>query len=122
SFAPRLAYGRYLQDQLIDADVRIEAAEVVKLTPGAPVRLALNDGRELSADAVVLASGRPQNGLPDSLERAFAPVLAGGADGRIVLDPWAPGALAALGARRPASVLVIGSGLTGIDVALHLTA
>ena len=122
SFAPRLAYGRYLQDQLIEADVRIEAAEVVKLTPGEPVRLALNDGRELSADAVVLASGRPQNGLPDSLERAFAPVLAGGADGRIVLDPWAPGALEALGSRRPASVLVIGSGLTGIDVALHLTA
>jgi len=122
SFAPRLAYGRYLQDQLVAADVRIEAAEVVELSPGAPVRLALNDGRELSADAVVLASGRPQNGLPDSLERAFAPVLADGADGRVVLDPWAPGALEALGSRRPDSVLVIGSGLTAVDVALHLTA
>ena len=86
------------------------------------MRLALNDGRELSADAVVLASGRPLSGMPDSLERAFAPVLAEGTDGRVVLDPWAPGALAALGARRPASVLVIGSGLTGVDVALHLTA
>src|SRR5277367_3482657 len=122
SFAPRLAYGRYLQDQLAVADVRIETAEVVGLTPGAPARLALNDGRELSADSVVLASGRPLSGMPDSLERAFAPVLAEGADGRVVLDPWAPGALAALGARRPASVLVIGSGLTGVDVALHLTA
>src|SRR3984885_13227654 len=122
SFAPRLAYGRYLRDQLAVADVRMESAEVVELTPGTPVRLALNDGRDLSADAVVLASGRPQNGMPDSLERAFAPVLAEGTDGRVVLDPWAPGALAALGARRPASVLVIGSGLTGGDVALHLTA
>jgi uncharacterized NAD(P)/FAD-binding protein YdhS len=100
SFAPRLAYGRYLQDQLAAADVRMESAEVVELTPGTPVRLALNDGRDLSADAVVLASGRPQSGMPDSLERAFAPVLAEGTDGRVVLDPWEPGALAALGARR----------------------
>src|ERR1700734_2477166 len=76
SFAPRLAYGRYLQDQLAAADVRMETAEVIGLTPGTPVRLALNDGRDLSADAVVLASGRPPNGMPDSLERAFAPVLA----------------------------------------------
>ena len=104
------------------ADVRIEAAEVVGLTPGTPVRIALNDGRELSADAVVLAAGRPQGGMPEALERAFAPVLAAGADGRVVLDPWAPGALAALSARRPAGVLVIGSGLTGVDVALHLIA
>jgi uncharacterized NAD(P)/FAD-binding protein YdhS len=122
SFAPRLAYGRYLQDQLVTADVRIESAEVVALTPGQPARLALNDGRELSADAVVLATGRPQGGMPDSLERAFAPVLAESTDGRVVLDPWAPGALAALGASRPSSVLVIGSGLTAVDVALHLTA
>jgi uncharacterized NAD(P)/FAD-binding protein YdhS len=122
SFAPRLAYGRYLRDQLAVADVRIEIAEVVGLAPGTPVRIALNDGRELSADAVVLAAGRPQGGMPEALERAFAPVLAAGADGRVVLDPWAPGALAALSARRPAGVLVIGSGLTGVDVALHLIA
>src|SRR3984893_4131324 len=92
SFAPRLAYGRYLRDQLAVADVRMESAEGVELTPGTPVRLALNDGRDLSADAVVLASGRPQNGMPDSLERAFAPVLAEGTDGRGVVDPRAPGA------------------------------
>ncbi|HTU99813.1 MAG TPA: hypothetical protein VMF13_04695, partial [Luteitalea sp.] len=84
--------------------------------------MALNDGRSLSADAVVLASGRPQGGMPESLERAFAPVMAAGADGKVVVDPWVPGTLAALGARRPASVLVIGSGLTGVDVALHLMA
>ena len=81
SFAPRLAYGRYLQDQLVEADLRIEAAEVVEAKPGAPVWLALKDGRELSAEAVVLAAGRPQSGMPDSLERAFAPALADRADG-----------------------------------------
>ncbi|MGO9286719.1 MAG: FAD/NAD(P)-binding protein, partial [Mycobacterium sp.] len=122
SFAPRLAYGRYLQEQLAVADVRIQTAEVVGLVPGAPACLALNDGRFLAADAVVLASGRPEGGMPDSLERAFAPVLAAGTDGKVVVDPWAPGALTALGARRPASVIVIGSGLTGVDVALHLIA
>jgi uncharacterized NAD(P)/FAD-binding protein YdhS len=122
SFAPRLAYGRYLGEQLAIADVRMETAEVVGLEPGLPVHLALNDGRSLAADAVVLASGRPEGGMPESLERAFAPVLAAGSDGKVVVDPWAPGALAALGARRPASVLVIGSGLTGVDVALHLIA
>src|ERR1700722_14447789 len=122
SFAPRLAYGRYLRHQLGGDGVGNEAAEVVGLTPGTPVRIALNDGRELSADAVVLAAGRPQGGMPEALERAFAPVLAAGADGRVVVDPWAPDALAALSARRPAGVLVIGSGLTGVDVALHLIA
>jgi uncharacterized NAD(P)/FAD-binding protein YdhS len=121
-FAPRLAYGRYLREQLVAADVRIEAAEVVGLVPGVPVHVKLNDGRTLSADAVVLASGRPEGGMPESLERAFAPVLAADTDGRVVVDPWAPGALAALGARRPENVLVIGSGLTGVDVALHLIA
>src|ERR1700761_1208603 len=108
-FAPRLAYGRYLQEQLAVGDVRIETAEVVGLTAGAAARVSLSDGRSLSADAVVLAAGRPQGGMPESLERAFAPVLAAGADGKVVLDPWAPSALAALSARRPASVLVIGS-------------
>ena len=123
SFAPRLAYGRYLQEQLAAADIRIENAEVVGLTPGTPVRMALQDGRGLSADAVVLATGRPKGSMPESLERAFAPVLAAGTSGgKVVVDPWAPGALAALGAHRPASVLVIGSGLTGIDVALPLIA
>jgi uncharacterized NAD(P)/FAD-binding protein YdhS len=126
SFAPRLAYGRYLGEQLAVAKVRVETAEVVGLVPGVPARVALNDGRSLSADAVVLASGRPEGGMPESLERAFAPVLTFGAnssaDGKVVVDPWAPRALAALGARRPSSVLVIGSGLTGVDVALHLIA
>ena len=108
-FAPRLAYARYLQDQLAAADVRVETAEVVGLVPGASAQVKLGDGRSLSANAVVLAAGRPEGGMPESLERAFAPVPAAGTDGRVVLDPWAPGALAALGARRFENVLVIGS-------------
>src|ERR1700759_1689293 len=43
-FALRLAYGRYLRDQLADANVRVETAEVGGLMPGMPARLSLNDG------------------------------------------------------------------------------
>ena len=77
----------------------------------------------LSADAVVLATGRPKGACPSRWNapspRCWRPAAT---DGKVVVDPWAPGALAALGARRPASVLVIGSGLTGVDVALPLIA
>src|ERR1700747_1735503 len=79
SFAPRLAYGRYLREQLAVADIRIEIAEVVGLASGTPVRIALNDGRELSADAVVLAAGRPHGGMPPGLGHGFAPGVAPGA-------------------------------------------
>jgi len=63
NFAPRLAYGRYLQEQLAVADVRIETAEVVGWCRSART-VALSDGRSLSADAVVLASGRPKVACP----------------------------------------------------------
>ncbi|WP_163694338.1 hypothetical protein [Mycolicibacterium sarraceniae] len=76
------------------------------MAPGAPAQVKLSDGRSVSTDTVVLASGRPDGGMPDSLERAFAPVLAADTDGKVVVDPWAPGALAALGARRPSNVMV----------------
>src|ERR1700744_2444082 len=36
SFAPRLAYGRYLQDQLAAADVRMETPGGVGFAPGQP--------------------------------------------------------------------------------------
>ncbi|WP_232006932.1 FAD/NAD(P)-binding protein, partial [Mycobacterium sp. 1245805.9] len=47
-FAPRLAYGRYLREQLAVADVRIECAEVVGLVPGAPPRRPRGAGRRVS--------------------------------------------------------------------------
>jgi uncharacterized NAD(P)/FAD-binding protein YdhS len=120
-FAPRLAYGRYLGDLLAEADVRLECNEVVDLVPGVPTRVALDDGRVLAADVVALATGRPPGTLPEPLGRALAQVL-GAASGAVTEDPWAPGALGKLAARKPERVLVIGSGLTGIDVALHLLA
>ena len=121
-FAPRIAYGRYLGDVLTDAGARVEMSEAIGLTPGAPSRLTLADGRVLAADAVALATGRPPGTVPEPLGRALATVLGEGPTGPVVVDPWAPGALGRLVARKPRRVLVIGSGLTGVDVALHLLA
>jgi len=120
-FAPRLAYSRYLNKVLDEAEVRVEHGEVVRLTPGAPERIFLRDGRVLAADAVALATGRPPGTMPEPLARALAPAT-GGAPCKLVEDPWAPGALVRLDALKPNRVLVVGSGLTGVDIALHLLA
>ena len=89
--------------------------------PGTPARISLADGRVLAADVVALATGRPPGTMPEPLVRALAPVL-GHASDVVTEDPWTPGALGRLVARKPGQVLVIGSGLTGVDVALHLLA
>jgi uncharacterized NAD(P)/FAD-binding protein YdhS len=120
-FAPRLAYSRYLRELLDEAEVRVEHDEVVRLTPGSPLRIGLRDGRVLAADAVALATGRPPGTVPEPLARALAPASSA-APCRVVDDPWAPGALVRLDTLKPSRVLVVGSGLTGVDVALHLLA
>ena len=76
------------------------------------VRLSLADGGELAADAAVLATG---HAAPSALEGTR------GQDRRgVVQDPWAPGALRRLrGAER---VVIVGTGLTAVDVAVSLTA
>uniref|UniRef100_UPI0035CA5285 FAD/NAD(P)-binding protein n=1 Tax=uncultured Sphingomonas sp. TaxID=158754 RepID=UPI0035CA5285 len=119
AFIPRLTYGRYLRELLDAAQVRggtrltVLAGDVVDLTPGETARLALQDGRSIAADAVVLAVGNlPPHappGIPDALPAAcYAP------------DPWAPSALHGLGPDD--TVLVLGTGLTMVDVALSLEA
>ena len=62
-FAPRLAYARHLQDQLVAADVRVETAEVVGLVPGASTQVKLGDGRSLSADAERFMGWRTIDGV-----------------------------------------------------------
>ena len=109
-FAPRRLYGLYVQHRL----ARIEAAHagrIERLTgeaaaiEGTTVRLA--DGRSVEAEAVVLATGNPR------------PRTASG-DGRIIGDPWAAGALDRIG--RGEDVILIGAGLTMVDMVLGLEA
>ncbi len=114
-FAPRAAYGSYLRRTLAEMEsdcgnahaVRGRAIRVEPADDGIDVHL--DDGRRVFADEVVLATGSP---LPAD------PMRHGRLGDRYVVDPWAPGELArAAGWRK---VLVLGTGLSMIDVALGL--
>lgn len=121
-FLPRLTYGAYLRQRLGECVRGADAAVGVEVVPdtvasvhrdrdGFAVRL--SGARTLRADHVVLATG---NSAPAPLPGIDARLVA---DGRHIADPWASGALAAIGAHR--RVLLVGTGLTMVDVALSLT-
>jgi uncharacterized NAD(P)/FAD-binding protein YdhS len=116
-FVPRWAYGRYLRDLLADAGAEARpvarlsqlTAEVVAVRNAGPHgghRLHLAGGGRIDADMTVLATGSPGR----------APRFGAGP---FVTDPWAPGALDRIGDGSP--VLVLGTSLTMIDVALSAT-
>ena len=114
AYVLRMHFGKYLRDILDASAVTLVEGEAVGAEPGWTVQMA--DGSSIAADALVLAPG---NQAPDALpfardlpERLFA------------ADPWGPAGRAAI-AKAVASggdVLVIGSGLSMIDVALSLDA
>lgn len=128
AFLPRGLYGEYLRDLLASAEaaaadvpVRRRSGAVVAITerpslngsgPRVVVVLTLADGSRVEAERAILAPG-PLAGddpipIPTELREA----------GRYVADPWAPGALDR--ARGEREVLVVGTGLTMVDVALSL--
>jgi uncharacterized NAD(P)/FAD-binding protein YdhS len=122
-FAPRGLFGDYLGALLAEAEraaaagVELElvhgevtAAEVDELRRRA--RLVLSSGPALDADRVALALG---NLAPADPPGAHAELLA---SGRYEADPWAVG----IGDRAAADdvVLLLGTGLTMVDVALTL--
>lgn len=125
SFAPRSAFGDYLEAVLDDAihhpvegnsfeAVSGSAAAVEPLADGSGATVRLEDGRELQADKVVLALGHfaPRNPPVALSARRFYD------SPRYLRDPWAPDALRAVDPRQP--TLLIGSGLTMLDVLLGL--
>jgi uncharacterized NAD(P)/FAD-binding protein YdhS len=128
-FLPRALYGQYLEATLLDAEVSApphvqferlcgEVCAVEKIGDGSAYRVRLfdgrtpgadSDGRTLDADDVVLALGNPPPApLPYTDELPGAEELQ-----QYVSDPWAqplrffPGE----------TVLLVGSGLTMVDVA-----
>jgi len=125
SFVSRKLYGCYLEALLDAAEHGAQSgasleritgeAERIDVDPdgrGATVRL--DTGRIVPADQVVLAFGHfrphdPSVSTPEFYDSA-----------RYVRDPWSPGALEAIRADEP--VLLLGSGLTAVDVALSLQA
>ncbi|HEX8105783.1 MAG TPA: FAD/NAD(P)-binding protein [Solirubrobacteraceae bacterium] len=119
-FAPRAEYGEYLRDVLHGA--LGEAGGVALRTRTAEVRalhrqnrgfvLALAGGETVACDEAVLALGTfPPGDTPGLAPEALA-------HPRHVADPWAPGALDAV--RDDGLAVLVGSGLTMVDVALTL--
>lgn len=110
-FAPRRLYGEYLQHRLNAVRlahpgmIELVTAEVAAVE-GDGVRL--GDTQVIKADAVVLATGNP------------APRVAGKPSRRVLSDPWALAALERIGTDD--EVIIIGSGLTMVDMALWLDA
>ena len=136
AFVPRRTWGAYLDDTLrrtaaqdVDAQTTLRhvRARATGLREARSVPGVLADGTEgrwvvhtetgdLAADAVVLAPGLP------SVDQAWAPQGLAEAP-FFVSDPWRPGALDVIRRDRsgPPDVLVVGSGLTAVDVVLTLT-
>ncbi|RZJ84181.1 MAG: FAD-dependent oxidoreductase [Brevundimonas sp.] len=113
SFAPRRLYGLYVQDRLNAVDAAhpgliTRITGEVTAVEGATVRLA--DGQGIEGDAVVLATGNPA-------PKTAAPDETGS---RIIVDGWAPGALDRIG--QTDDIIVVGTGLTMVDMVLWLEA
>ena len=120
SFVPRQIYGDYI-GHLLDAGLagqtgarlRLMHADAVSLDrSGHPLQIHLADGTVVAADLAVLAIGNfppapPPVADPSFYDTAFyAP------------DPWAAGTLDGLAPDAP--VLLVGTGLTMVDVAISL--
>jgi uncharacterized NAD(P)/FAD-binding protein YdhS len=119
-FLPRHVYGRYLRETLAEAErqaqpwgtVRQLTSQVVAIrgsAPGHPVRLRLAADGHVDADVAVLATGNLPPATPFSVP----------AGERYIADPWAPGALSPAGDGSP--VVILGTGLTMLDVAIAVT-
>jgi uncharacterized NAD(P)/FAD-binding protein YdhS len=123
-FAPRVDWGRYLDETVAQAfaggdsvglrHLRVRATGIRRDDSG--VVVTTDDGHVVVGDAVVLATGEKPPGFawaPEALQRSafFVP------------DPWAPGAVDVIrrDAAGPPDVLLIGTGLTMVDVVLSLT-
>lgn len=120
AFVPRALFGRYMEARLAaaladpDSGITRVHGEAVRLADGwegeADRAVVLEDGRRVEGDLVVLATG---NMSPGPLTRGTE-----GGGAVVVQDPWAPDALDDLDPDAP--VLLVGAGLTAVDVLLLL--
>jgi uncharacterized NAD(P)/FAD-binding protein YdhS len=120
-FVPRLVYGDYLDALLTETMrkapgrlnvVRAEVEDVAVASGG--VQLSLRGGHRIAADSAVLAPGN----LPPITPAGIDPPALGG--DRYVTDPWHGDILSGLAPDD--TLLVLGTGLTMVDIALLLDA
>ena len=119
-FLPRTIYGQYVSSQLREAatvtaaDFRCIQDEAVSLArTGNRFLIHLADGQAVIADKVVLALG---NFPPADLQISGKTSTSS----RYVANPWSANAFSS--ATQDTSVLLIGSGLTSVDVTVELRA
>jgi uncharacterized NAD(P)/FAD-binding protein YdhS len=122
AYASRADYCRYLGDVLAATQRRAGPAVslvrlIAEVTAAEPardgVRLELAGGATIAANLAVLAIGNLPAARPPGYEALAA-------HERFVSDPWSPAALEQIAAARRGAVLLIGSGLTTVDLALSL--
>jgi uncharacterized NAD(P)/FAD-binding protein YdhS len=122
-FVPRNLYGTYIQAVLemaitqAPAHVRLEriCSDAVALLPeGSGATVHLRNGQTIPADRVVLALGNLPPSDPEVADRSFYQSQ------RYISHPWASAVLDHLEPTAP--VLLIGSGLTMVDLVLALKA
>jgi uncharacterized NAD(P)/FAD-binding protein YdhS len=107
-FVPRAWYGDYLGSLLSSIEhVQARAVDVVPDRIG--TRIYLSNGSSRHVDQVVLAPGASPPKWPEPL---------GGDGAGWIDDPWSPGAIT--GIRPDLPVLLVGTGLTAVDVAMSL--
>jgi uncharacterized NAD(P)/FAD-binding protein YdhS len=115
SFVPRMLYGDYLTELLNttlkanpELDVRVVQGNVQSLMRKNLGWIVSHDGGTMNADLVALATG---NDLPSPIASRFASKVAA----HISDDPWMEHEVA-----QDRDVLLLGSGLTAVDVAISL--
>jgi uncharacterized NAD(P)/FAD-binding protein YdhS len=114
TFAPRAVFGRYIHALVQKATgiEHVQAAVTDYRRAGSSAILTLDNGRELIADRVVLATGNfDPAALPGISEKAKA-------NGTYCHNAWRTETYDGLAADAP--VTLIGTGLTGVDVLLRL--
>lgn len=123
AFASRRDYGAYVQARLRQVALGPSATDRLNLVPDQAVGIEANGdgfslrlgmGRRLDCDAVVLAIGNPAPSVAVLPDPTFAehPAYIG--------SPWAPGSLERVDADD--AVLLLGAGLTMVDVMASLSA
>jgi uncharacterized NAD(P)/FAD-binding protein YdhS len=118
AYVPRRLFGDYMEERVHESVSHKTRAGLVAVR-GEAVRLLsdrrgvmLTDGRELEADVVVLAMGNLPPRAPGSPDRWLYDT------DYFVPDPWAQDAFDDIDADEP--LLLVGTGLTMVDVALRL--
>lgn len=121
AFVPRALYGAYLREMLVESGLTAgdrlvmregEACDIVETDAGVAVVLA--DGARVEADAAVLAVGNLPPHDPPGIDGDALPT------DLYVRDPWRDDPT--VGLTDGDRVLLLGTGLTAVDVALALDA